>query len=121
MGWTSFAMPPEGARAYLDAHVYSRETAETRHTVIDSALVGKREYHAAVERTDVATGTRTVFAGVARVSISTRDGGTLACGSPDLPSSHRTTCRRRTATRSLHSCGCRRPLRVIAVSGITAS
>lgn len=78
MGWTSFAMPTEGARAYLDDHAYGWANADQRHVVIDSALVGGREYYAAVERTDLVTGTTTVFAGVALVSISTRDGGTLA-------------------------------------------
>lgn len=78
MGWTSFAMPSEGARAYLDAHVYGWANADQRHVVIDSALVGGREYYAAVQRTNLLTGDTMVFAGVALVNISTRDGGTLA-------------------------------------------
>ena len=78
MGWTSFAMPREGARSYLDAHVYGWANDNQHHIVIDSALVGGCEYYAAVERTDLVTGDRIVFAGVALVSVSTRDGGTLA-------------------------------------------
>lgn len=73
MGWTTMAMPREGARAYLDT-LYSWSDDQRRHKVIDSSLVGGREYYTAVETTTIASGERTVFAGVALVSISRRHG-----------------------------------------------
>lgn len=73
MGWTTMAMPSEGARAYLDTKVYSWGNDQQTYRVLDSALVG-REYYAAVERIDVASGDRQVFAGVALVTISRRSG-----------------------------------------------
>ena len=73
MGWTTMAMPREGARAYLDA-LYTCSDDHRRQKVIDSSLVGGREYYAAVETTTIATGDRTVFAGVALVSVSRQRG-----------------------------------------------
>ncbi len=73
MGWTTMAMPREGGRAFLDA-LYSWSDDHRRQTVIDSSVVSGREYYAAVETTTIATGERTVFAGVALVQISRRQG-----------------------------------------------
>lgn len=74
MGWTGMAMPGEGARGYLDKRVYSGSDDQSTHTVIDSSLVGGREYYAAVETIGRATGERHVFAGVALVRISKSSG-----------------------------------------------
>lgn len=71
MGWSTMAMPSEGARAFLDGSIYSWVNNGCTHRVIDSCLSG-REYYAAIETIDHATGARQVFAGVALISISRR-------------------------------------------------
>lgn len=73
MGWTTMAMPEEGARAFLDS-LHSWRNDQQSYQVIDSALVGGREYYAAVERIEAANGDRMVFAGIALVHISRRQG-----------------------------------------------
>lgn len=73
MGWTTMAMPGEGARAYLDS-IYGWSDSQRSYKVLDSSLVGGREYYAAVERTDLTNCNREVFAGVALVRISRRTG-----------------------------------------------
>ena len=69
MGWTTMAMPEEGARAFLDS-LHSWRNDQQSYQVIDSSLVGSREYYAAVETVKLATGERSVFAAIALVQIS---------------------------------------------------
>lgn len=60
MGWTFVPMPYEGAKTYLDK-TFSWKNDKSTHRVLDSAIVGRTQYYAAVERL-LLDGSRSVFA-----------------------------------------------------------
>jgi hypothetical protein len=71
MGTTCIGEKPRDVKAYMDG-LYTWENESGKRTVLRSAIVNLREYYAAVEfiKPD---GTRTVWAGVAKLSFYRND------------------------------------------------